>query len=1003
MDTNIPYDLAQRIANGRGVAFVGAGLSQGAGLPGWVELLQQMLKWAQIHGVALDDYTELQTYIEENKLLLVAEEMRERLGKERFRQFIAEVFRNIEITPTETHKLLPDIPFTAILTSNYDKLLETAYALERGTIPHCFTQVDFPELAAAQNNDEFYILKIHGTADRIETIVLGKKDYREVMLANSAYRQFLMAFFQNNTVLFLGYGLADPDLLLLLDELNVTFKDYGKLHYALMDETKIRPIERRRFECDYGVHIIPYTPSSQEHPEVHHFLAQLAKKVEQAQIKKDRSARPVKTIGTNEISLIDFLESMGYRIVDHRAMIDEVFFLCETKAREDIKRVLVCSLRRSPQQADIERIKQAVATYDVDKAIVLNSGSTPTLAVEASNVELFTMQQFTDRLLNLQPYLTNLIQNYEASDLAKHYIDLNSYVEGSDASRTNLRRTIFRPIDKYVDRWLQDFGHHHLSVLGDFGTGKTWFCRHYAYKQARRYLMDPSNERIPIFIALRDYAGASDIEQIVTDHLINRCQITLPAGFRTFRYLNRLGRFLLILDGFDELDRPTMGSFWELARLVEGNSKVLMTCRTQYFRHRRDEDIFLRPPPAHVSIMESESIVDLSGKEEYEVTYLMEFHDEDIRAALKRRLPADWEAAYEKIQSIYDLGSLAGRPVLLDLIVKSLPKIEATQPVNLAMLYETYIGELLRDRYKPGVSPLSPEDRRLFVTELAWDMFMQQRTSIHFSEFPQRMIAHFGLETSPEVASVFDRDIRTQLYLVRDEEGNYRFAHESFKEFLVAQRLIEELRKGKDSEQIFGTYDSTIGPRLYGRGVYRFLSALLQPGDEDVMIALLSSQYEWDRLLAAYLLGRPKVLTAKPSIILALKQRVADESDIMTRREICIALARLEIEEFIEEFVRFLKSDHALQEHVYELAYFRYHREKGGPLEEVSWRLKRRYDLPLRIEYINFMGEYATSSAISVLKLYLEDSSSMVQQETTEAILKIQQRAADTSNRKFLK
>lgn len=996
MDTNIPNDLVEDIAKGHGVAFVGAGLSQGAGLPGWINLLRQMLDWAPIHGVTLQDYTELETYIKENKLLLVVDEMRDRLGKDRFYQFITEKFQKVELTPTETHKLLPDISFNAILTSNYDSLLETTYTLKRGTTQHCFTQMDCPELSKAQKNDEFYILKVHGSVDRLETIVLGGKDYRKVMLANPSYRQFLMTFFQINTVLFLGYGLADPDILLFLNELKMMFKNYGSVHYALMDATKLRPIERRRFELDYGIHIIPYIPSSQQHPEVKDFLAQLAKKVKEAKILKDKSARPVTTPGANEIILIDLLESMGYKIVDQQAKVDEVFFLCQTKVREDIKQVLICSFRRSPQQADIERIKQAVATYGVDKAIVLKYEPTQMLAVESSDVEFFTIQQFTDRLLNFRPYLTNLIQDYEASDLAKHYIDLNCYVESADASRTNLTQTVYRPINRYIDRWLQDSGRHHLSVLGDFGTGKTWFCQHYAYKQARRYLTDPSNERIPILIALRDYADVT-IEQIVTDYLINRCQIALPEGFRTFRYLNRLGRFLLIFDGFDEFGRPTMGSFWEFARLAEGNSKVLMTCRTQYFRHRGEEHRFLHPKPAHVSIIEKENFVDLSGKEEYEIVYLMEFQDEDIRAALKGRLPTDWEAAYEKIQSIYDLGSLAGRPLLLDLIVKNFSKIEATQPVNLAVLYETYIAKLLRDRYSPGVSPLTPEDRQFFVRELAWDMFMQQRTSIHFSEFPQRLIDYFGLQKNPGVAFAFDRDIRTQLYLVRDEEGNYRFAHESFKEFLVAQRLIEELRKGKDSEQIFGNYANTIGPLLYGRGIYRFLSALIQPGDENVLIGLLSSKYEWDRLLAAYLLGRPKVLTAKPSIISALKQRVAAEPDIMTRREICIALARLGVQEFLEEFVRDLKSDHALQKRVYELAYFRYHREKGGPLEEISWRLERRYDLPLRIEYINFMGEYATPSAIDVLKFYLKDSSPLVQRETREAIVKIQQRAADTN------
>jgi hypothetical protein len=36
---DIPHELVQAIAEGSAVLFVGAGLSQGAGLPGWAALL----------------------------------------------------------------------------------------------------------------------------------------------------------------------------------------------------------------------------------------------------------------------------------------------------------------------------------------------------------------------------------------------------------------------------------------------------------------------------------------------------------------------------------------------------------------------------------------------------------------------------------------------------------------------------------------------------------------------------------------------------------------------------------------------------------------------------------------------------------------------------------------------------------------------------------------------------------------------------------------------------
>jgi hypothetical protein len=41
----IPNDLIDAVARGNAVAFVGAGLSQAAGLPGWSHAVNQLLDW----------------------------------------------------------------------------------------------------------------------------------------------------------------------------------------------------------------------------------------------------------------------------------------------------------------------------------------------------------------------------------------------------------------------------------------------------------------------------------------------------------------------------------------------------------------------------------------------------------------------------------------------------------------------------------------------------------------------------------------------------------------------------------------------------------------------------------------------------------------------------------------------------------------------------------------------------------------------------------------------
>ncbi|MFX1555559.1 MAG: SIR2 family protein, partial [Promethearchaeota archaeon] len=279
MAVEIPDELIEQICQEKTVLFVGAGLSMRAGLPSWPDLLRQMLDWSEKRGVDLTNRAELESHIEDGKLLLVAEEMRERLGGEKFRTFMRETFQKLDLKPTDTHLLLPEIPFTAVLTSNYDTLLESAYTLaQSGEAPHVFTHVEYPELSAALRSGEFYVLKVHGTIDRIGTVVLGRGDYRKVMYANSAYRRHIETLFSTQTVLFLGFGLTDPDLLLLLEELRVAFKDYTGEHYALMSIEEADPIQCKGWQRDYGIQIIPYQ-ATEGHPEVHEFLSAISDKV----------------------------------------------------------------------------------------------------------------------------------------------------------------------------------------------------------------------------------------------------------------------------------------------------------------------------------------------------------------------------------------------------------------------------------------------------------------------------------------------------------------------------------------------------------------------------------------------------------------------------------------------------------------------------------------------------------------------------------------------------
>jgi len=259
--------------------FVGAGLSQGAvttqgtHLPGWKELLERTLEYGvQRRYIQADEEPNIQKLISEKKYLLVAEEFREHLWGGRLEGFLREQLRYSSPSPTENHRLIVRIPFSAIFTTNYDKLLETAFAQETSQIPPIYTHKSIFSLVEALWKNQFYILKMHGDVDEQDSIIFSRVDYRKIIYRELGFRLFWNSVFTSKTILFMGYSMSDPDIILFLEYIHEALQGYGnKRHFILRSDDEVSEIEIKRWDKDFGVKTITYARSD-GHPEVTEFL-----------------------------------------------------------------------------------------------------------------------------------------------------------------------------------------------------------------------------------------------------------------------------------------------------------------------------------------------------------------------------------------------------------------------------------------------------------------------------------------------------------------------------------------------------------------------------------------------------------------------------------------------------------------------------------------------------------------------------------------------------------
>ena len=282
----IPHELIDAIVKGECVLFIASGLSSqversnGKRLPNWSNFLIELLEWNIDRGAQFNSNpSEIREMIDKGNHLMAAEELKEVVNSNDLSEFLNQVFRDPKVKPTNAHKLLTEIPFRAILTTNYDTLIEGAYTISsEGQMPKTITISDLNTALPALRKKNFFIFKMHGDIDRNDNFILGSRSYNNLIFRSPEYLSFLETLFTTQTVLFIGFGGSDPDLDYLLNRLSTIFSRTLSKHFLLMPNTKFNFTERRRLLLDNRLEVIEYD-SENNHHQIIDFLQLLSRAV----------------------------------------------------------------------------------------------------------------------------------------------------------------------------------------------------------------------------------------------------------------------------------------------------------------------------------------------------------------------------------------------------------------------------------------------------------------------------------------------------------------------------------------------------------------------------------------------------------------------------------------------------------------------------------------------------------------------------------------------------
>jgi hypothetical protein len=271
MAINLPDPVLEATKSGKCVLFVGSGLSGLAGYPTWGELVMALVEEAKKAPQA--NTQGLEKLIEENNLLLLAEFARSTLGVSQFAQILRKKLSS-PAKPSDAHRAIAKTKYRGFITTNYDRLLETTLTLERGWAENPITPESVSSLGSALYEPSLFIFKLHGDIAAPESIILTSRDYDRLIMRNPHVRSFLQAIFLTYTLLFVGYGLRDPDFNLILRELNVIFEGYTPTHYALLSD--VPGFASHHLVHDMSIQTVVYDPHD-NHQEVVEALQHLQK------------------------------------------------------------------------------------------------------------------------------------------------------------------------------------------------------------------------------------------------------------------------------------------------------------------------------------------------------------------------------------------------------------------------------------------------------------------------------------------------------------------------------------------------------------------------------------------------------------------------------------------------------------------------------------------------------------------------------------------------------
>jgi hypothetical protein len=215
-------ELATAIKNKEVILFVGSGVPKNLGLPTYAELIDQMAEhlgfnpetfnaWGNGDFLVLAEYYFLQ---------------KGNLGG--LRSWMDRTWHDskIDISKSKIYKLIVEMDFPIIYTTNFDRWLEHAYDYYEKEYVKITNVADITRT----RNDKTQIIKFHGDFDDDSSLMLTESNYFNRLDFETSLDIKLRSDSLEKSILFIGYSLSDINIRYMLYKLHMQWKESSYEH-----------------------------------------------------------------------------------------------------------------------------------------------------------------------------------------------------------------------------------------------------------------------------------------------------------------------------------------------------------------------------------------------------------------------------------------------------------------------------------------------------------------------------------------------------------------------------------------------------------------------------------------------------------------------------------------------------------------------------------------------------------------------------------------------------